>query len=186
MPSYHFISASLTEDEIVAELKRSLDRLTLSKWSRGMTPNVKFIDRLFSNQIEATEYLTAGENRFYANVAVKFKRPIPNHTSEKLKQLKSSHRAAVKELRDFDGIVFAKRSKSNLATCRHCGSKINKAYINSNHCPLCDADMRSATVLKKLAALESKTEALRKKIDAEQQRLTDEKWETMWVIKIEH
>lgn len=70
-------------------------------------------------------------------------------------------------------------------SCPSCGSKLARKHLSSSHCPLCNADLRSKTVLDRLAGYQRKIRELNEKIgvaELKKQKNTSVKW----LIKYEY
>lgn len=75
------------------------------------------------------------------------------------KQLKETSDAHFKC--DVETSIYNNRTVSVFLSCRKCKSKLARAYIQSNKCPLCGTDLRTEKIVRRLAVLESKLDELR-------------------------
>lgn len=59
---------------------------------------------------------------------------------------------------------YIKNYKSAIISCAKCNSKINKEYIPDYRCPICNADMRSESTIKRIDAHRKMLKRFRKKL----------------------
>ena len=171
------------EREIDAYVKRQ----TYEEGGHGLNSPIRWIDdHIYDGPEQAREAIESLDRGWYDQLAVKY-RQLPNAISnKKLDDLRRKASETYKTLSALDREIAVKGFKAQLVTCKKCGSKLNKDYLNSNYCPLCRADMRADTTQKRLAALRKKYKELQGAIRKEEEALATKKGRVMWMIKIEY
>lgn len=170
-------------------VERSWDNYVAhADWQEGATclPNhIRWIEGGISdNYDEAMQRIKKLDNRCYDQLAVKYKHHKPC-TTKRYQTLKDRLDVAYKSLREKKEKVHysAKNVSSEFVGCKHCGSKLATRYIVSNHCPVCRADLRPASILQSIERTEAKVAEIRKQITEEENKA---KYEICWLVKIEY
>lgn len=126
------------------------------------------------------------DSGWYDQLAVRYRQLPANVSNKKIEELKNKAAEVYQTLMQLEKKVVVKDFKAQLVTCKKCGSKLNKDYLNSNFCPLCRSDMRSDTTQKRIAALRQKHQELQEALRKEQAALAAKKGKVMWLVKIEY
>ena len=146
-----------------------------------------FEDRIFKNEKEAIAYIEEmSQKHDYDQRAVLFEEPAKPLKSKKI----DDQLERVKSLNDVYTTISRephfKEAKSAYISCKKCGSKLNKEYIK-NTCPVCNADLRPETTLKKIARAKAVLDEAKNKLekikDAEAEKVKKKK---TWLLKIEY
>lgn len=183
---YYTYPAKTNTAKINAELQAYASNATWKEGGGGLSSPIRFIDRTLEDYQAAEDFLKQNDNGWYDQLAVKYRQPKAGKTTKKLESLKAKLEEARKERQALNQEVPAKNFKADFVGCRHCKSKLNKAYIETNFCPVCHGDMRADTTLKKLQALSEKIQKLETDIQAEERALTEKYAEIFWLVKIEY
>lgn len=148
---------------------------------------IEFKNVCFNSKEEAKEYIE-GLGGFYMQVAVKFKQNDGKYSktlTDKEKQLQK----AKQDYYSLDHKIHYADCKSEYIGCKHCGSKLARKYIKSNHCPLCNKDIRPESTLARLSNMKAKITKLEEDYK-KQKRVEDakkaNKAETYWLVKTEY
>lgn len=154
----------------------------------GLPCAIKWVeDKVFANREEAEEYIKTMDSRISYNcMAVKFKTMKPGVTSKTLESYKRAEVAQIEKIENYSKEHGVKTLKAEYIGCSGCGSKLNKAKLWNNVCPLCHTDLRSKTVLKAIEKYENNLQVLRDKIKNEEKRITEKHYEIQWLVKIEY
>lgn len=151
--------------------------------------DVKFTDKVFNSYDEASEYLegTFGD---YRQIAVKYKKypkVQQNKTIADLKRRISEYRIRCNELNN----PHYANVKQATVKCKKCGSSLATNYCGRtyyNTCPVCRADLRPESTLKKLEDYEKTIIDLNKKLKDEEKKQNQKnisKAELMWAVACE-
>ena len=149
---------------------------------------IRFYPDLCKNEKEAEKFIQSHDNHWYDQLAVKYLTPLAPVTSKKLHELKNQKQNLVTKINTLEYKPHFKEAKSAFISCRNCESKINTEYIRkSNFCPVCQADMRPATVRNKIAEMQNKLKIFDTKINEEVAALEAKAPNNvMWLVKIEY
>lgn len=134
---------------------------------------------------EAEKWLDANDGEPGHCHAVRFQCPATENTEEifVLKHRAAEAATAYRKL-NFESMPKVARTAEFIG-CPSCGSKLARRYLSSNHCPLCNTDLRSKTVLDRLAGYQRKIHELNTKIDKAEQK-AQENTVVKWLIKYEY
>lgn len=126
---------------------------------------IMWMSTILEDETAAREYLN-NHGRAYEGVAVKYYE-ISNRapsTKEKTATLKVDN--LERRLRKLAKPHY-KGAKSQTVTCKKCGSKLATAYCGTtwyNHCPVCRADVRPASILAKEDSLNEALQTAKKEL----------------------
>lgn len=73
---------------------------------------------------------------------------------------------------------------AKLITCKHCESKLAKAFLKSNRCPVCWRDLRSPSVLKRLQKYDTDIQTIQGQL-ADLKKKQAKKGPVNWLVKVE-
>lgn len=183
---YYTYPVNTSKEKIESELQEYAQKATWQEGGGGLHSPIRFVDRIMANYDEAKEFLENNDRGFYDQLAVKFKQIPKGKTTKKIDNLKAKLSSVRQERYTLNSVVAAQSFKADYVGCRHCGSKINRAYIKSNFCPICRGDMRSDTTQKKLKALSDKIEKLEEELQKEERALATKTSDIFWLVKIEY
>lgn len=188
MHEYYF--KSFEKKESKKEIEKFMNRVAINNSEyHNEIGHIKFYDKTFLNYDEARSFLEGLGYTDYIQAAVKY------YDTENVKLPK-------KYIDKYESIINMKNNlnslnttphfinvKSNLITCKNCGSKIASSYMSkTNRCPVCHHDMRPQSLLDRI-------ENKRQKINLEVNKLDREKNEyfkkqknmpVKWLVKIEY
>lgn len=176
---------SFKESTPKENITTEVQRYVCNKEHSRLEYPIRWLDPICSDYEEADSYIREHDNGWYDNLAVRYREPAANATTEKLKTLEAKRHELTGKIRAIEDDIPAKKFKAQLVTCKQCGSKINKDYLKSNFCPLCRTDMRSQTVQDNLKRLRARREEVDKQIRAERSKLA-ESGTIHWLVKFEY
>ena len=173
---------SKSQAEITQELSSYVEHAC---WQEGGTlGRIRWLSNKIYDSYDAAEAAIEKQDKgWYDNIAVQFHQCDDD---KKLMVLREKESAAWKAYRTADSAVFAADFLSKMISCKKCGSKLNREYLKFNYCPLCHADMRSPTLLKKIDRLKKAAEAASKAVEDYRQELGRKSKNVFWMVKIEY
>lgn len=155
----------------------------------GLSQDIRWIDHICEDRDAAYGYIEAHDKGWYDQLAVKFKEYPPIKETKSLAIIKTRLEETTKKYNTLEATIHYVNTKAALITCKCCGSKIAKAYIKSNYCPVCKGDLRPATTLETLKKYKEKISKLTKELKEEEKKLQKkmEKHAAIkWLVKIEY
>ena len=183
---YYSYPASTDTRTINTELDNYARKATWQEGGHGLHSPIRFIDHTLDSYEEAAEYIKNHDKGWYDQLAVKY-RTIPNgKTSKKIEELRVKLSDARRDYHTLNSEIAAKSFKADYVGCKHCGSKINRTYIKTNFCPVCQSDMRSETTQKKLQTLKAKIEKIEQELKDAEKAFVQKNAEVFWLVKIEY
>ena len=171
---------------IESEINQYVRKATWQEGGHGLESGIRFIDKVMPDYQSAMAFLEQNDRGWYDCLAVKYKELPSGKSTKKLDDLKEKLRIAYTEYELENRKVVASDFKSDFIGCKNCGSKIRREYLNSNFCPVCQAVMRSDTIIKKLAAMNAIVNKLRNDIKEEEKRLAEKSGQICWLVKFEY
>lgn len=147
----------------------------------------------FANYQEAYDYIERyTQDKFYYDMAVRFYDNDSLPSNKKEEKLKEKIQVENQKLKDY--IIKNKLTtrKSAFFGCPTCGSKIARQHFENPkfperiivNCPVCQTDLRSETVLKRIDGFEEKIIELKKELTFEKCK-TKKGAPIKWLVKIE-
>ena len=118
----------------------------------------------------------------WLKVAVKYKigiEPSPKiiTLSEKLEKKKILLENYKKEIKE--------KFKAEFLTCKNCKSRLNMKYVKNYNCPLCNEELRNATLLQKLKKTEILVENLKRKLEFETRKYNSHfTGGEQWIVRV--
>lgn len=105
-------------------------------------------------------------------------------SSKKMEDLKRRIAETQQKYTDYTNSHMVYDQKAAYIGCDKCGSKINREYLKgNNYCPVCHADMRSATVLNTLNGYLKKVKELSAQLKEETKKQAEKSKPTvMWYV----
>ena len=179
-----FASYKLTvsKDKVFKDLNRKVKQL--SDYCGGIS-QIEWKDRIFDSYDDAYKYIMDNWWGDYQCVAYKYRDIDSLKMSKKVIELEKRIIETRNQYDSLNSKIHYKDIQAKYVTCKECGSKINKDYLRSNRCPICNKDMRPETVLNKLESMTSKIEKLKGDLKVEKMKRID-KAPIKWLVKYEY
>lgn len=185
--SYYTYPEKCNKKEVEEELNAHVARQTYQEGGHGLDSPIRWLNmEPLPDYDAAVKAIESHDRGWYDQLAVRYRELPANVSSKKIEELKNKAAEVYQTLMQLEKKVAAKDFKAQLVSCKKCGSKLNKDYLNSNFCPLCRADMRSDTMQKRLATLRKRHQELQEALRKEQAALAAKKGKVMWLVKIEY
>lgn len=173
--------------KVESELSTHVAHQTYQEGGHGLDSPIRWLNmEPLPDYDAAVAAIESHDRGWYDQLAVRYRELPKNVSNKKIEELKNKAAEVYQTLMQLDKKVAVKDFKAQLVTCKKCGSKLNKDFLNSNFCPLCRTDMRSDTTQKRLAALRQKHQELLDAIRTEKAALAAKKGEVKWLVKIEY
>lgn len=184
---YYSHPENCNKKKVESELNTYVTQQTYQEGRHGLDRPIRWLNvGPLPDYDAAKETIEAHDSGWYDQLAVRYRELPANVSNKKIEELKNKAAEVYQTLMQLEKKVAAKDFKAQLVSCKKCGSKLNKDYLNSNFCPLCRADMRSDTTQKRIAALRQKHQELQEVLRKEQAALAAKKGKVMWLVKIEY
>lgn len=156
----------------------------------GLPCPIRWIEKEILNSYDdARLYLAEHDNGDYDQLAVRY-REIKINPTKKHITLRNKLNNLQAEYLQRNSVIYATTVKSEYVGCKGCGSKLASKYIqNTNKCPLCHAELRSATTLTGLQRLKERIGVAEKLLKNEENtiRKKEEKRAVIkWLVKVEY
>jgi len=159
-------------------------------WGEGCTGlpgKIKWLSNTFKSYEEAQSYIERIDSGYYDQLAVRYCEYPKLKPSKTLENLHRIALDANKRYNDLSLMPHYKDMKSCFISCRKCCSKINREYLTSNNCPVCHADMRPDSTLKRIAQLKKSAKNADKNYISRQKYEQEKTKPTInWLVKIEY
>lgn len=133
---------------------------------------------------EAVEKIAEYDNGWYDDHGVKFYNLAEVKPTKQMENLRARRRELLEKKQEYIGQNGIQKRTSDTIKCPKCGSRLALAYMNGNHCPLCETDLRSNTVLNKIKWYDEKIKECDKKY-AELEKKQKSKAKIYWLVKLE-
>lgn len=150
----------------------------------GLPGKIRWLSPVFDTQDEAEEYIRQNDRNNYDQLAVRFR--VPGKRSSRTDALWAKFQTEKAKFREVNAKLHFIGAKAEFIGCKNCGSKISSRYLTSNCCPVCRADMRPETVLKRLKAMSEKIEKIWGEYQESQKKDNQKSDELNWLVKIEY
>lgn len=126
----------------------------------------------------AREYIESRGSKYWrrANIGVRFFKVTP---SKKMLDIERRIKETENKLKKYSEEHSTKNFKAEFVGCPECKSKIRKVYLNKDKCPVCSADLRSATTIKTLEGYRKKIQELQKQLRVGSKAC---KKEVLWLV----
>lgn len=142
-------------------------------------------EKVFEDSEAAEKYISSLDNSWYQGYAVRFQMYKRKQPSVKMLELQKKRNEEYKKQRAYLDDHSVTKQKAALIGCPKCGSKLSREYMKGNYCPLCRANLLSATVQKRLAAFDTKIEKIEQQMVAAEKE-NREKADIKWLVKYEY
>lgn len=179
---------SYSENFDHGEIESTLQEIAIRDGD-GLYEPIQWRKEIFDSEDEANDFIKKHDYS-YANIAVRYKVPNKIKHSKEYNQLSKKLAVLMNKRASLDGRQYFKDAKSNLIGCKKCGSKIARAYLKSNYCPICKNDLRPESFIKKVQNLKDEEKALKTQLNEVKKK--DYKaslikgYKINWLIKIEY
>lgn len=142
-------------------------------------------DGIYENREAAQKALKRYEGD-YDDHAVLFHNTDEAKETTAMRRIKKAIERKRTAMRKFDLANDVRNRKSKTITCPQCESRITLSYLRSGReCPVCFGDMRSKSVLERLARMKDEIGSLEDKLRAERDKQGDE-CPVRWLCKYEY
>lgn len=141
-------------------------------------PQFKYLTKNVLNSIESAREFTREKERGWhdrCTAVVPFREIAKSSNTKKLDSLEERLNKEKEKLNSFIIKEDVKNRKSKLIGCPRCNSKINKDYIRNNSCCVCGNELRSETVLNRIAGYENNIQKLKEEIVKEKEKIASKK-----------
>lgn len=189
----HYISLDVfsmkeSKERIYAELDEVAEQN--SDDGSGLIKPIRWFDKDIQNSYEEAEaFIEKHDSGWYDQLAVPFYQVRPEDlTTKKTTDLNRRIVDLENLYREKNSKIHYAKVKSKTVSCKTCESKIAVAYLRSNACPVCRAELRPESVMKDLANKQAKLTELKKQLKDEEKRLAAKSIKNaklMWLVKTE-
>lgn len=183
---HNIMYETYSEKTSEAAINRDVVNYVNSHGDRYGTDCVRFpTSKIFDNYNAARDYIESIDKGFYDGFGVKYYDFSKVKNTKKIDDLEAKIKETQVKKKEYETAHSIKAQKATLIGCPECGSKLNKERMRGERCPLCNTDLRSPTILERLASFDSRVKEYRKKI--EEERLKEKKKaEIKWLVKFEY
>ena len=159
--------------------------------SSGLPCNIRFIDHVCDTYKEAEEYIKSHDKGNYDQLAVKYMDTSAlKIDSAKLQRLKKQVNAYIDKVNEYDKKHSLANHKSEFISCPHCKSKLARAFLRGEGCPVCgQRDIRAEYIKEQINKYWDKINSLRADIVDEEEAIRKKlvkKARVKWLVKIEY
>lgn len=152
----------------------------------GTTSLSMLTTSVFNTREDAEEYIEREDKGDYYGIIVKYLDLEGIEDEQKIKSLNDKLYEARNELEAYIEKHSFKNKKTAYIKCPSCGSKLNKEKLTKESCPLCNSDLRSASVIKRISSLNKKLAKNCDKYNRELEKLKKKKTNLKWLVKFEY
>lgn len=177
---------NVNKQKVEAELNAYVRTQTMPEGGNGLYRHILWFDHTCDSYEDAKSFISKNDDGDYAHLAVKYRQLKDGVSSKRMESLQKRYREVFALYRTENDKVAAHDLKAKLITCKHCGSKLNRDYLQSNYCPLCRLDMRSDTVRTRINKLQQQVNAIEGQLNEEKRRLALKQGTIHWLVKIEY
>lgn len=173
---------------IESNINWHVKRQTYYEGGHGLDSPIIWKDRLFDRYEDAREYIENNYVGHYEQVAVKYLE-YPKDKNKKLEELMQKLQEEVENHNLRERQSYISNFKSAFIGCSECGSRINKNFIKTYKCPVCNSDMRSKSTLDALKRSKDKINSIQGQISMEKKKIDEKNKKRAtenWLIKYEY
>lgn len=183
---YFTYKEDVNRKRVQAELDNYVAHEDWQEGCGGLNSPIRWIENcgVLNSYDEASEYIKSHDKGWYDSLAVRYKE-FDGKVFSALKKARERFDVAKKKWLDLENKLHYADVKADFVSCRNCGSKISRKHLDSNGCPVCDADMRPQSTLDTLARYKTNVDKARESVLEERKKAT-QKGKTMWLVKIEY
>lgn len=156
---------------------------------RALNGQIHWLNKTFNTHDDANNYIEKYYNNgYYEQVAVKYLEYPKNIQTKQFKDLNKRYIKSLMKYNELSSKIHYKNVKAQFVSCPNCLSKINKNFISSNSCPICQGEMRPKSTLEMIARHKTvlkdlSNQILVEKISFEQKAKKQAK--IKWLVKAE-
>lgn len=179
---YRSFPASTPRDTIIA----TVQHIVSTSGDGYGTERVLFHPATICDDYEAAkEFLHQRSDGFYPGVAVKYHDLSNVGTSKQIEALHAKISETRTARQEYIAAHTVKKFKADYVGCQTCGSKLSRAFLANDYCPLCRNDLRSATTLDRIARYDENIKELEQKVRQERLKQKD-KAKVCWLVMFEY
>lgn len=194
----HIVDYQIVEKE--KDILQVAEDFAYRNYDRMENPNGQYHGNInishrkpLNNYQEAYDYIEYHtKNSINYDMAVRFYDTDDLHPTEKEEQLKEKIQIKNQKLKEYIIKNKLTTKKSAFFGCPTCGSKIARQYFEKHklpehvivNCPVCETDLRSQTILKRIKQFEEKLIDLNKELVFETCKRI-KSYPIKWLVKIE-
>lgn len=174
------------KNNILNELDAYVRNATWEEGGSGLS-SIRWYDApILNSHDEAMSFLDSNDKGWYDQLAVRYRAVPKGVTTNRLTELEQKYREVSKIYDDLRTKIYVKDFKAEFIGCKRCGSKVNRKYLRSNMCPVCNFDLRSDTVKKTIEDAYKRVLKVEEQIKEEKLKLVNKKADIFWLVKIEY
>ncbi len=175
---------NVSKNQVQKDLDTYVSHCTWQEGGGGIDP-IRWNDFICEDYDSAVKWIEKHDKGWYDCLAVKYKEPIrTKEKSAKVIELEKKVSETGKLYNDRCNVLYPKTRTSEYIGCGKCGSRLASKYLNTNHCPVCHADLRPETTLKAIAAAKAKWNRAQDSLF--EYIKNHSKKEIRWLVKIEY
>lgn len=184
---YFTYKEDVNRKRVQAELDNYVAHEDWQEGCGGLNSPIRWIENcgVLNSYDEASEYIKSHDKGWYDSLAVRYKE-CNGKESSALKKAKERFEDAKKKWLDLENKLHYADVKADFVSCRNCGSKISRKYLDSNCCPVCDSDMRPQTTLDTLERYKANLDKAKALVLEEKKKSASKNGKTLWLVKIEY
>lgn len=177
---------------VEAELNECVRRWTCEEdgqGGHGLDNPIRWIFHVCLNYDDAQAYIESHDKGSYDQLAVMFYEYPTLEPSKAMITLQNRLRAERDKRITYEETHGVDSFKAEYVGCPECGSKLKRALLRGNSCPLCKAELRRKTTLDTLKRYAENIRDIKEKMTHElrkMQKRQRKKAKVNWLIKTEH
>ena len=162
---------------------------TYEEGGHGLDRPIRWIDHICANREDAMEYIRSHDKGWYDQLAVKYYDYPKLEPSKAMLTLQERLRAEQAKRVAYAAAHDVSTFKAEYVGCPECGSKLKRALLRGNSCPLCHAEMRSKTTMETLQRYDGNMKEIQSRMKEEERKMQEKarkQAKVMWLIKTEY
>lgn len=181
---YYTYNKNVNKNQVLKEIDKYVSIQTYQEGGHG-TGGIRWNDQVVCENYDAAEkWIKEHDRGWYDCLAVQYQEPVLPANDEKVKLLDQKVKSALQEYNARSSALYPETLKSELITCKCCGSKLARKFLRSNECPVCHRNLRPEYIQKSIdVARDAYLRALTK---LNVYKVKHCKKETKWLVKIEY
>lgn len=190
-------SETIDRKKVLREINNYVSHETWQEGGNGLSTPIRWIEScgILADYDTAEKYISDHDRGWYDALAVRYYVVDENLlTSKKLTELNRQQAELYKKYTEKNEARYVDFVSTAYIGCKQCGSKLSREYLKKmsshvNHCPLCNADLRSTTTQNSIAALKKRLDNCREQIKNETAKLEvkmRKKASVRWLVKFEY
>lgn len=172
-----------------ADINDYVRQHTRGEGGHGLNGPIRWIDHVCDNREDAMEYIRSHDRGWYDQLAVKYYEYPKLEPTKTMLTLQDRLRTEQEKRVTYAQAHAVSAFKAEYIGCPECGSKLKRALLKGNSCPLCHTEMRSKTTMEALQRYDANIKDLQQKIKAEERKMQEKmrkQAKVMWLIKTEY